>query len=368
MNKNIGIAGGFILVLFILTMSSGCLDQFSFNNGSITYEAQPVKIRYNIRYGYRINCSGTGEYDIRYDCDLPEVLYGSISQQQILYEQDYETIYLANNMVLQWNINGEDNHDYELGASAAVESESSLVSDLNGKNALSIQEINTIYPNLISQYCREQSNETTTFIDPNYPSIKNTAANILNQANSNNSFILAKELFIWLKQNTAYKIHTTNINVQPASKTYQLKTGDCDDLSFLYISLCRSIGIPARFTRGYLVEETNGIISAVAHAWAEVFVGGNIGDDGWIPVECACPSSDMEVQVNQNFGVESMGHLRLFKDDGSNESINVSLSGPRISYDVGMHIDMKSFVEIDNYSVSESGELFIDKDGNRAYK
>jgi len=156
--------------------------------------------------------------------------------------------------------------------------------------------------------------------------------------------------------------------VQPASETMQLGTGDCDDLSFLYISLCRSLGIPARFIRGYLVEETDGTVSAVAHAWTEVFVGGNIGNQGWIPVECACPSENMEVQVNQNFGVESVGHLRLFKDDGSNESMDASISGPMARYDAGMEVEMTAFVEIYNYIVLESKELTVDKNGNRAYE
>ena len=163
-------------------------------------------------------------------------------------------------------------------------------------------------------------------------------------------------------------MHNDDTSAQPAGTTYQLKTGDCDDLSFLYISLCRSLGIPARFIRGYLVEETDGTVSAVAHAWTEVFVGGNIGNQGWIPVECACPSKDMAVQVNQNFGVESVGHLRLFKDDGSNESMDASISGSMARYDAGMEVEMTAFVGIYNYSVLESKELTVDKNGKRAYK
>ncbi len=66
--------------------------------------------------------------------------------------------------------------------------------------------------------------------------------------------------------------------------------------------------------------------------------------------------------------MEDIGHLRLFKDDGSNESLNVSISGPSVIYDTNIDVDMTSFVEIDNYTVLESKELFIDKNGNRSYK
>ena len=289
------------------------------------------------------------------------------ASSELLYSIDYKHKTLANNTVVNWNISGANKNNYKLGIAANVTAESFLIPDLSGDGASSLQEIKTNYPIIFNQYCHEQSANGTVYIDPNN-NIKSTAQNVSDQTDNNNSFILAKELFIWLKQNTDYQIHTINNEVQPAGTTYQLKTGDCDDLSFLYISLCRSLGIPARFIRGYLVEETDGTVSAVAHAWAEVFVGGNIGNKGWIPVECAGSSKDMVVQVNQNFGVESVGHLRLFEDDGSNESMDASISGPMARYDTGIKVEMTAFVKIYNYSVLESKELTVDKNGNRAYK
>jgi len=366
MNKKVGTIVGLVLVFFITSMT-GCTEYFSLDDGSLTYEAHPVRVEYKIRYGYEIDCSGTGNFRINYDCDLPEVLIGSVSKQ-IIYQQDYKTIDLANNTIIQWNISGENSHSYELGVNATVVAESFLVSDLNGVSALTLDEIKTLYPDVFSQYTRQQSVKNTVYIDPNNNEIKLVAESIRNQADTNNSFILAKHLFIWLKENTVYQTHDTDNSVQPSSVTIKKKTGDCDDLSFLYISLCRSVGIPSRFIRGYLVDLTNSVAGAVAHAWAEVFVGGNIGNNGWVPVECACPSNDMNVQINQNFGIETVDHLRLFQDDGSNISINVSISGPRVFYDNHMDIDMISFVEIDDFEVLEEKSLFVDSEGYRTYK
>jgi hypothetical protein len=343
------------------------MDYFNTSGGIIRYESHPTKIRYNIRYGYWINCSGTGKYVIDYDCDKPEILIGE-APSELLYSNDYKNKTLANNTLVNWNISGKNNNNYKLGIAANVTAESFLITDLSGDGALSLQEIKTNYPIIFNQYCHKQSANGTVYIDPNNVDIESTAQDILDQTDNNNSLILAKELFIWLKQNTDYKIHTINNEVQPASKTMQLGTGDCDDLSFLYISLCRSLGIPARFIRGYIVEETDGTVSAVAHAWVEVFVGGNIDNNGWIPVECAGSSNDTVVQVNQNFGVESVGHLRLFRDDGSNESMDASISGPMARYDTGIKVEMTAFVEIYNYIVLESKELTIGKNGNRAYE
>jgi len=366
MNKNSAIIASFVLILLILS-TSGCMDYFNISDGSITYESHPTKIRYNIRYGYWINFSGTGKYLIDYDCDEPEILIGE-APSELLYSNDYKNKTLANNIVINWNISGTGDSDFKLGINANVTAEGFLIYDLSSDGASSLQEIKTNYLTIFNQYCHEQSANGTVYIDPNNVDIKSTAQDISDQTDSNNSFILAKELFIWLKQNTDYEMHTINNEVQPASETMQLGTGDCDDLSFLYISLCRSLGIPARFIRGYLVEETDGVVSAVAHAWTEVFVGGNIGNQGWIPVECACSSKDMVVQVNQNFGIENVGHLRLFRDDGSNESMGASISGPMARYDTGMKVEMTAFVEIYNYIVLESKELTVDKNGNRAYE
>jgi len=363
MNKKIAFI---IIILFFFTLiSSGCLDFII--DGSTTYQSHPIKIRYDIRYGYEVDCDGTGKYEIHYNCDKPEALLGSIFSLNLLYNNDYTNIELANNSIIFWNMSGKGSSNYELGITATVQVESFLVSDLNGVDSLTTQGIDIIYPNLVNQYCRKQTAGDKTYIDPDYASIKNTANIIQYQANSNNAFVLAKELFVWLKENTEYQIHNNKAGVQPASETYQLRTGDCDDLSFLYMSLCRSIGIPARFIRGYLIDVSNEFASVGSHAWVEVFVGGGMGNDGWIPVECAC-SAGTNTEIHQNFGVEDAYHLRLFVDDGSNESIEFSMSSISWTYGSNIEITADPFIEIDNYTVLEEKQLVVTKDNVRSYQ
>ena len=354
------------IVLLLVPIFSGCID--SFLDFPTTYEAHPTKISYTIRYGYNVTCTGTGKYTVTYDCDIPEVLQG-IPSYHPLYAQDFEVVTLVNNSFLSWNISGDDETTFELGITATVVAESFLVSDLNGANAVAVQELSTLYPTVSKKYLQMQSNGSALLIDPANANIKTIAQNVVDEAETDNSFILAKELFLWLKENTEYKIHKRDGSVQPAAVTLQKKTGDCDDLSFLYISLCRAVGIPARFIRGYLLseEESEGII-ATPHAWTEVFVGGSMGNDGWIPVECACNCDDAKVNVNQNFGVENAYHLRLFIDDGSNESMNVSLSGILYSYGLGRTVDLVSINEVEDYTVVESKKLVVTKDNQRSYQ
>ena len=166
-----------------------------------------------------------------------------------------------------------------------------------------------------------------------------------------------------MKQTTSYQIHADSNNVQQAATTIQCKTGDCDDLSFLYISLCRSIGIPARLVRGFLVNKEG----LEAHAWVEVYVGGNVGKSGWIPVECAGTATNTKAEVNQNFGVESAGHLRLFKDDGSDESMGYYLSGISYKRGINREIYSEAFSEFNDFFELQSSELVIDENGFRSY-
>ena len=361
--KNKIIILSFILIFLVSTLS-GCLEFFQID-GSTTYESHPTSVKYKISYGYKINCTGSGRYDLFYKCDLPEVLYGDIADV-IIHDDDYSDEIIATwNSVKSWNITSNSNKEYNLGISATVQTDSFIISDLNGKKALSIDEIKDLYPNISNQFTQAQSNDTTTFIDPNNAEISDISNQILLKAGTNNSFLLAKELFKWLKQNTEYSTHLGSENVQTASFTFQCRTGDCDDLSFLYISLCRSLKIPARFIRGFLVEENN----AIPHAWAEVFVGGNIGDNGWIPVECAGVSGLIESEIHQNFGIEDVGHLRLFKDDGSNESLKISLSGVFYRmYSQTRAIDANSYSEISDNQVLRNRKLIINENNQRVYE
>lgn len=367
MNKKNTILVGLIIVILFIGLS-GCLDHIPFSNGSITYESQPVKVQYTIKYGYFVNISGSGKHEVKYDCNIPEVLKGTLLYD-LLYKNDYENIILVNNSFIRWNINRTDGDNYRLGLEATTTAESFLVSNLNGEGALTLEEIQILYPDVVNKYVKDQIDNNLAYLESNNTFIKSSAQSVLSQVNNNNSFLVAKGLFQWLKQNTKYQTHPEENKVQRAIITYQLRKGDCDDLSFLYISLCRSVGIPARLISGFLIQEVNSFASAVRHAWVEVFVGGNITDNGWIPVECACNTS-IENEVNQNFGVEDVEHLRLFVDDGSNESLNVSISPPLTvySYSLDVDTDIREFIEIDNYNVVESKELYVDGDGNREYK
>ncbi len=187
--------------------------------------------------------------------------------------------------------------------------------------------------------------------------IKSTARQITGAAGSENAFATAKSIFKWLKENTQYQLNGGALP-SPATETLRSGGGDCDDLSFLYISLCRAAGIPARFVSGYIVRETG----LEPHAWVEFYAG------QWIPVEVAgtgTSSKGIQWELNGNFATIHPDHVALFTDDGSNESLSI-------------YSNVKSFylkqkpeiepVKAGSTNVLENSKLVIYKDGRRELK
>ncbi len=358
-----------VLFLTVFVYTSGCLELFISEEKTegTTYTSHATKISYTILYGYDIYIMGNGDYNIKYDCDIPDMINGEILSLDVL-DDNYTDVTLVGNSMKSWDVDGTNSQIYKLGMQVSVENEVFQIPDLTGSDALTTNEIKNQYPIVYSNYCNSQTVDNISYINPDDPNIKQTALRIKSQANTDNSFILAKELFKWLKQNNTYQTHSLNLNIQPCNLTYERGSGDCDDLSFLYISLCRSLDIPSRFIKGFLIDvNEQDLVVCEPHAWAEVFVGGDIGLNGWIPVECACSSCDLQAQVYQNFGVEGAGHLRVFTDAGSDESLNVSMSGVRIRYAENIQVDMSPFAYVTGYQVMDSKSLHVNKNSQRSY-
>lgn len=91
------------------------------------------------------------------------------------------------------------------------------------------------------------------------------------------------KLAAWTRENIDYNLSSLTAEVsQPASWVLENRKGVCDELTSLFISMLRSIGIPAKFITGYaftnspLFPENWG-----AHGWAEVYFPGV----GWVPFD-----------------------------------------------------------------------------------
>ena len=112
----------------------------------------------------------------------------------------------------------------------------------------------------------------------------------------------------------------------PAEWVWNERRGVCDEFTNLFISLARSVGIPARYVEGlvYSGEEWN------FHAWAEVYIG------NWIPVD----------PTYNEVGFIDSSHVALAKVHSDTEVYNrLSWEGYDISANFGsdnFEVDLKN--------------------------
>ncbi len=92
-----------------------------------------------------------------------------------------------------------------------------------------------------------------------------------------------RAIYDYLIDNLTYSKDNPNIcGVGDSLITLKYKKGICSDYHSLFISLVRSIGIPAKFEIGLRIpkDKEEGVIEGY-HCWAEFY----LKDKGWIPVD-----------------------------------------------------------------------------------
>jgi len=91
-------------------------------------------------------------------------------------------------------------------------------------------------------------------------------------------FTLAK----WVLENINYSLQTLTETVsQKASWVIENRYGVCDEITILFIAMCRSLGIPARYVGGLAYTNWNDLNDFGPHAWAEVY----FPSVGWVPYD-----------------------------------------------------------------------------------
>jgi len=102
------------------------------------------------------------------------------------------------------------------------------------------------------------------------PEIRQKAKEIIQS--ETNPYLCAKLFYDWIIDNMSYVY--PKVEDRGAQKSFTRLSGDCGEFSFVFIALCRSVGIPARSVTAVWPTESG-------HAWAEFYVE----PYGWLPVD-----------------------------------------------------------------------------------
>lgn len=119
----------------------------------------------------------------------------------------------------------------------------------------------------------------------------------------------------------AYDTEATGVGVC-AADALQLGRGVCQDHAHVFISAARTLGFPARYVSGHLLQHGHTRQHA-AHAWSEAHVEGY----GWIgfdPANRQCPT-DAYVRVAVGLDYQDAAPVRGARTGGGAEAMSVSL-------------------------------------------
>ncbi len=108
-----------------------------------------------------------------------------------------------------------------------------------------------------------------------------------------------------------------------AAQAFALKKGVCQDLSQIFISAARSLGLPARYVSGHLVRSDGETEQDAAHAWAEAHAPG-LGWVGFDPVNALCPT-DAYIRVAVGLDYLGAAPVRGARTGGGQEHMDVKL-------------------------------------------
>jgi len=112
-----------------------------------------------------------------------------------------------------------------------------------------------------------------------------------------NPYWVARDIFNHIIDNMYYEM-VGGWNTAPA--VLARGNGSCSEYSFVYISMCRAAGIPARYVGSVVIRGDYASMDDVFHRWVEIYLPGY----GWIPVD---PSGgDQKTPRNQ---ANYIGHL-----------------------------------------------------------
>lgn len=117
----------------------------------------------------------------------------------------------------------------------------------------------------------------TEFIDIT-PEIRKQAEELA--TGEDDLYVVTFKLGSWVQKNIKYDLSTLTADVvQKSSWVLKNKEGVCDELTNLFISMTRSLGLQSRFVSGMVYSNIGNKWSP--HAWAEVY----FPDKGWIPFD-----------------------------------------------------------------------------------
>lgn len=162
------------------------------------------------------------------------------------------------------------------------------------------------------EYVKYTSNEYPHIVITD--SIRNLAEYIVG-GQEQNPVIAANHIYHWITSRFPWagaREYSTIKNIP--EYVLENKHGDCGQVGLLYITLCRAVGIPARWESGYMLHP--GALNF--HDWGETYFEGV----GWVPVDASFGRSTEHNEQMRDYYTTGIDVYRM----ASNEAVGDKLS------------------------------------------
>ncbi|MEZ0231546.1 MAG: transglutaminase domain-containing protein [Methylophilaceae bacterium] len=149
--------------------------------------------------------------------------------------------------------------------------------------------------------------------------IKTFAAKTVGGAQAIDALKLEKLMKAVIKH-VRYKKGTTAIGTT-AAEAFEQGAGVGQDQTHVFISCCRSLGLPARYVSGYLFTHDSSLMES--HAWVDVC----LADTGWISLDVsnACRTNGMHVRLAAGLDYRDACPISGARVGGGDEKMEVNV-------------------------------------------
>lgn len=137
-----------------------------------------------------------------------------------------------------------------------------------------------------------------------------------------NPYWIARKIFNYIIANMYYEM-TGGWNTAPT--VLARGNGSCSEYTFVFISMCRAAGVPARYVGSVVSRGEDASMDDVFHRWAEIYLPGY----GWVPVDGSRGDRDWPRDQAMAIGRLYKGLLITTQSGGGSETMEWTYNSNR---------------------------------------
>ncbi|MBT4716443.1 transglutaminase domain-containing protein, partial [Candidatus Woesearchaeota archaeon] len=219
-----------ILMIFII------LPAIAAQDSSWLYNTESFLIENSISSEMTVKPSSSNYYLKNVFVNLSFIPKNTWQQEILSIKADPQGVNFGDSYIFQWN-----NPDQQMSYS--------LTSVIEAKNRIKKVTSKVQYPLTDLPEDTHKYLEPSTNIDSDHPVVKKTANQLI--GDKNDLYEVLFTLAEWVNKNINYSLDTLSLEAsERSSVVLNTRRGVCDELTNLFIGLCRASGIPARFVSG----------------------------------------------------------------------------------------------------------------------